>query len=275
MYSMLKTCLLAWIPTLAWLRIASSSEVLSPKKRGGTRSPQLLGYFLEILTLRRFSWGSRTKGACSAHLVPLSTRCEARLSTRSSLFLFLLFFSHITDFDRHLSPASSKWGRTRSKAFVHLPTAVLLILASWVFLSQLACGQIASIVAGHYHYCVIMSVPVSSGLRCWGQNTYGQLGYGNSTDISSPPATEVSVPGATVLQATGGMHHTCILTSTLGTHRTSHARARFTLVCVCLQVCGAGARTATASSAMEQPAVPTSCPLLLLISSFPAALWLL
>ena len=48
-------------------------------------------------------------------------------------------------------------------------------------------------------------------LRCWGQNSFGQLGNGTTTDTSSP--TSVSFPpGRKILSLQAGQYHTCTLT---------------------------------------------------------------
>lgn len=55
-------------------------------------------------------------------------------------------------------------------------------------------------------------------------------GYGTSADITAPPATDVAVPGVTVIQVTAGMAHTCALTSTQGLH-VSPCSAEFSAFC--------------------------------------------
>lgn len=68
-------------------------------------------------------------------------------------------------------------------------------------------GGVASVAAGRWHSCAVLA---SGGMRCWGRNTYGQLGNGD-TDDSSSPVEVAGVSGAT--QAAAGRHHTCVLTS--------------------------------------------------------------
>lgn len=69
------------------------------------------------------------------------------------------------------------------------------------------------ISAGGFHTCAVLA---SGGLRCWGANTAGQLGYGHMSSIgSSPgntPAAAGDVPiGAVVLDVSAGAFHTCAL----------------------------------------------------------------
>jgi len=47
-------------------------------------------------------------------------------------------------------------------------------------------------------------------VHCWGQGTQGQLGYGNTNNVSSPPAAAVDV-GGRVVQISASEVHTCAL----------------------------------------------------------------
>ncbi len=74
-----------------------------------------------------------------------------------------------------------------------------------------------SIVAGDFHTCALLS---NSGVRCWGSNLDGELGYGNTQRIgdnelpSAAPGVPVSAtPGATVLSLAAGYGHTCAILS--------------------------------------------------------------
>jgi alpha-tubulin suppressor-like RCC1 family protein len=65
---------------------------------------------------------------------------------------------------------------------------------------------VAQIAGTTFFTCALLS---TGAVRCWGQNTYGQLGDGTTTDRSSP----VAVPGLADVRAiaTGGSH-ACALT---------------------------------------------------------------
>jgi hypothetical protein len=78
------------------------------------------------------------------------------------------------------------------------------------------------LVAGDAHTCVLTG---QSRVRCWGDNQYGQLGYGNAIDVGDAPnrlpytAGDValpvdpmtSLPFDPVLQLVAGNNHTCVL----------------------------------------------------------------
>ena len=71
------------------------------------------------------------------------------------------------------------------------------------------------IVAGNAHTCVLTG---QGRVRCWGDNQFGQLGYGNAIDVGDVPARlpaaagDVPLPVSDpVLQLVAGHNHTCVL----------------------------------------------------------------
>jgi alpha-tubulin suppressor-like RCC1 family protein len=75
-------------------------------------------------------------------------------------------------------------------------------------------GSVVQLASGQGHVCALLS---GGRVRCWGDNTFGQLGYGNTAwvgDNETPAsAGDVSV-GGSVQQITAGWSHTCALLTT-------------------------------------------------------------
>jgi cysteine-rich repeat protein len=70
-------------------------------------------------------------------------------------------------------------------------------------------GPAIQIVAGAVHTCAIL---VGGRLRCWGDNSFGQLGYGNTETIGDDetPASAGDVDaGGPVAEVAIGFNHTC------------------------------------------------------------------
>jgi alpha-tubulin suppressor-like RCC1 family protein len=80
--------------------------------------------------------------------------------------------------------------------------------------SVVSLTNVINISAGYGHTCAVLSTG-SYTISCWGANSYGQLGHGNTTDSSSP--VQVYTIGTTALtgasKVSAGSFHTCALLS--------------------------------------------------------------
>ena len=80
---------------------------------------------------------------------------------------------------------------------------------------DLAGHKAVAISAGGRHTCAILD---DGTVRCWGYGAYGQLGYGNTSNVGntslSTPATVGSVNlGAPAIAISAGQNHTCAILS--------------------------------------------------------------
>jgi alpha-tubulin suppressor-like RCC1 family protein len=72
-------------------------------------------------------------------------------------------------------------------------------------------GGVSSIAAGYGHTCALMT---SGDVQCWGDNGYGQLGDGTTTERHTPVNVSDLTGGVRAIAAGGD--HTCALTSSGG-----------------------------------------------------------
>lgn len=69
-------------------------------------------------------------------------------------------------------------------------------------------GQVTDVVSGQEHVCGLLT---NGTLKCWGGNSYGQLGTGNTSSLGAPAATPIDLDGVSVYQVAAGQFHTCAL----------------------------------------------------------------
>lgn len=68
---------------------------------------------------------------------------------------------------------------------------------------------VTKVAAGGYHTCALYR---NGTVKCWGKNTFGQIGDGGTTSRKTP--TSVSGLAATAVDIAGGQNHTCAVLST-------------------------------------------------------------
>jgi alpha-tubulin suppressor-like RCC1 family protein len=84
--------------------------------------------------------------------------------------------------------------------------ALLVVCGMLAAAPALSASRAASVTAGDAHTCVLGT---AGGVRCWGDNYYGQLGDGSWIDRTTPVQV-AGLPNAVSAVAAGGTH-TCYL----------------------------------------------------------------
>ncbi len=96
-------------------------------------------------------------------------------------------------------------------------------------------APVASVALGEDHACALLS---NGSVKCWGQGSSGQLGYGLFHSIVHAPLPAVVPVGATVAAIAAAAFHTCVITAVLRELRcwgdNAHGQARrFLLLFLC------------------------------------------
>jgi cysteine-rich repeat protein len=68
--------------------------------------------------------------------------------------------------------------------------------------------DVLSIHAGGSHTCALVG---AGNVRCWGANNYGQLGYGNNTNLAVPLTVDLTLNGIVTYLAAGRNHNCALL----------------------------------------------------------------
>ena len=82
------------------------------------------------------------------------------------------------------------------------PIALFSLLAATA-----AHAQVTEVDAGQWHTCALLT---GGAIKCWGDNDYGQLGDGTTTDSTTP--VDVSGISTATILALGGSHSCALLT---------------------------------------------------------------
>ena len=101
------------------------------------------------------------------------------------------------------------WGRGSEGQLGNNAASTLYSPVTVLINASTALASVTSLSAGYYQTCAVLS---TGAVRCWGDGTYGQLGYGNPNsigDVMTPAAVgagDVPLGGAAVELAVGDDH---------------------------------------------------------------------
>ena len=99
------------------------------------------------------------------------------------------------------------WGENNSGQLGYGHTNVLTTPSDSVI--NLGNGHTAlAVSAGIDNTCAILD---DATVRCWGDNTYGQLGMGNTTQLTAPSTTAVNLGNHTAIAISASGYHTCAI----------------------------------------------------------------
>ena len=89
------------------------------------------------------------------------------------------------------------------------PSSPAAATSLWGAQPDLGTGRTAiAIAAGYTHTCAILD---NGDLKCWGSNTYGQLGDGTTTNRNEPTLVSSLGTGRTAVAVSAGWYHTCAI----------------------------------------------------------------
>ena len=105
--------------------------------------------------------------------------------------------------------ASNSGGTSKGADATFLTTACDNNVSSMSLLGPIA----SQLQAGYGHSCVVTT---TGGVKCWGLNTYGQLGDGSTTSRNTPVDVSGLTTGVVSVATRVGSFHTCALTTSGG-----------------------------------------------------------
>ena len=109
--------------------------------------------------------------------------------------------------------ACEAWEPARKRGVMRMPIVPLRVIAGSLAIraSEAAAGPVMQVAAGGRHTCAVTDM---GGVKCWDDNTHGQLGDGTTTFQTAP----VSVSGLTsgVSSVASGLYHSCAARTTGG-----------------------------------------------------------